>query len=110
MTSVREFLETYDLYERFGPPNAAGFKGEWPAIVDVLCSTCGDKRSHRMWPTRLAGFALEWGVYMIHGTCERCGTNGAMFWVEVNQQEGWMRKAGQLPAAAALAHAGPGVP
>jgi len=26
-----------------------------------------------------------------------------MFWVEVNQGEGWMQKAGQLPATA-LAH------
>ena len=37
---------------------------------------------------------------MINGTCEHCGNDGVMFWVEVNQREGWMRKAGQLPAEA----------
>ena len=98
-TTLTEFLEPYGLYQRFSPGKSVGISGDWPTLVDVRCETCGDKRFHRIWPSKVAGFTLEWGVYMIHGTCDCCGSGGVMFWVEVNQREGWMRKAGQLPAA-----------
>lgn len=99
-TTIREFLETYRLYQRFAPGGKTWWKGEWPEAVDLRCHTCGAQQLHRIWPTKVAGFTLEWGVYMIHGTCEACGQDGVMLWVEVNLREGWMRKAGQLPAAA----------
>ncbi len=99
-TSVKEFLETYPLYQTFRPGAAlAWWNGDWPDVVNMRCRTCGEG-SHRIWPTKLVGFTLEWGVFMISGTCERCGTDRVMFWVEVNQRDGWMRKAGQLPATA----------
>jgi len=97
-TDVREFLESYDLYTRFQPHKSVWWNGDWPQVVEVLCRACGAKRSHRVWPSKVAGFTLEWGVYMLHGACEHCGTDGVIFWVEVNQREGWMQKAGQLPA------------
>jgi len=40
------------------------------------------------------------GVYMLAGTCEDCGSSGLLFWVELNEREGWIQKAGQLPAPA----------
>jgi hypothetical protein len=99
--SVKEFLETYDLYQKFTPGNGVGWDGEWPAAADAPCPTCGEKRPHSLWPSKVAGgFTREWGVYMIYGTCARCSSNRMMFWVEVDQREGWMQKAGQLPAAA----------
>jgi hypothetical protein len=100
--NVREFLETYDLYTRFHPHDGAWWDGDWPDVVQAQCRLCGEPRPHRMWPTRVAGFTLEWGVYMIHGACEFCGNDSLIFWVEVNQREGWMRKAGQLPAGAVV--------
>jgi hypothetical protein len=48
----------------------------------------------------VAGLGREWGVYMLSGTCQNCGTNGLLYWVEVNEREGWIQKAGQLPAPA----------
>lgn len=99
-TNVQQFLETYHLYERFRANTGAWWNGEWPEVANAPCHTCGDNRSHRLWPTKVVGFTREWGVYMINGTCEHCGNDGVMFWVEVNQREGWMRKAGQLPAEA----------
>jgi len=102
-TNVKEFLESYALYETFDPHTLAWWKSDWPEAVNVPCRSCGDTRSHRLWPTKVAGFTLDSGVYMIHGTCEQCGNNGVMFWVEYNQREGWMRKAGQLPAAGGAA-------
>lgn len=104
-TTISEFLETYELYDTFRPGNSAWWNGEWPDMVDVRCHTCGGKQTHRIWPSKVAGLTFEWGVYMIHGTCERCAADDVMFWVEVNQREGWMRKAGQLPAAARAAAA-----
>jgi hypothetical protein len=97
--SIKEFLESYALYEPFDPHTLAWWKSDWPEAVNVACRSCGEQRSHRLWPTKVAGFTLDSGVYMIHGTCEHCGNDGVMFWVEYNQREGWMRKAGQLPAA-----------
>src|SRR5256884_9963482 len=97
-TNVQEFLESYELYERFDPHTLAWWRSNWPETVNVPCRRCGEGRTHRLWPTKVAGFTLDSGVYMIHGTCERCGNDGVMFWVEDNQREGWMRKAGQLPA------------
>jgi len=96
-TNVQEFLESYELYERFDPHTLAWWRSNWPETVNVPCRRCGEGRTHRLWPTKVAGFTLDSGVYMIHGTCERCGNDGVMFWVEYNQREGWMRKAGQLP-------------
>src|SRR5437879_9216441 len=91
-TNVQEFLESYELYERFDPHTLAWWKSNWPETVNLPCRRCGEKRSHTLWPTKVAGFSLDSGVYMIHGTCEQCGNNGVMFWVEYNQREGWMRK------------------
>jgi hypothetical protein len=102
-TKVKEFLESYALYETFDPHTLAWWKSDWPETANVPCRSCGEKRSHRLWPTKVAGFTLDSGVYMIHGTCEQCGNDGVMIWVEYNQREGWMRKAGQLPAAGGAA-------
>jgi hypothetical protein len=102
VTSITQFLEDFPLYERYRPGNGSGsgawWNGDWPESVTVGCRRCAANSPHRIWPTKLAGFTLEWGVYMIQGTCERCGQDEVMFWVEVNQGEGWMQKAGQLPA------------
>ncbi len=35
---------------------------------------------------------------MLTGTCEECCTDRVLFWIEVNPREGWMEKAGQIPA------------
>jgi len=105
-TNVQEFLESYELYERFDPHTLAWWRSNWPETVNVPGRRCGEGRTHRLWPTKVAGFTLDSGVYMIHGTCERCGNDGVMFWVEYNQREGWMRKAGQLPAAGGASRRG----
>jgi len=99
-TSVREFLETHALHERVPTPSRVGWNGQWPEIVEGHCHLCATKRPHRMWPSKLAGLARQWGVYMLSGTCEICGSNGLLFWVELNEREGWIQKAGQLPAPA----------
>jgi len=99
-TGVKEFLETYELYKRFHPRTGAWWNGEWPEAVDVFCHVCGETGSHTIWPSKVAGVTPEWGVYMIDGMCQRCSRDSVMFWVEVNLREGWMQKAGQLPAVA----------
>src|SRR5205823_12155863 len=96
---LRAFLETYQVYRRCPLPAAPWWNGVWPDAVRVPCPTCGEARSHGVWATKVAGLTPEWGVYMIHATCEGCAKPGRIFWVEVNQREGWMQKAGQLPAA-----------
>ncbi|HEX9282899.1 MAG TPA: hypothetical protein VF882_03860 [Gemmatimonadales bacterium] len=103
-TSVREFLESYAVHEKLYTPVAAKWHGEWPEVVEGHCRVCDATRSYSIWPSKVAGFAPEWGVYMLSGACESCGTAGLLFWVEVNQREGWIQKAGQLPAPA-LQHA-----
>lgn len=100
ITTIQQFLETYELYQTFRPGNRDWWDGEWPEKVAVRCHRCGANQTHRIFPRRVAGQTFEWGVYMIEGTCDRCADDGVMFWVEVNQREGWMRKAGQLPAVA----------
>lgn len=94
-TTVREFLETYPLHEKLA---AQPWRGEWPEAVDAHCIACRAIRPFWMWPSRVATFTDEWGVYMLSGTCETCCTTRLLYWVEVNPREGWMRKAGQLPA------------
>jgi len=97
-TSVREFLETYPLHERLHTAFSAGWDGDWPEEVEAPCHVCGASRSYQIWPSKVAGFTAERGVYMLSGTCEHCCTAGLLYWVEVNAREGWMQKAGQLPA------------
>jgi hypothetical protein len=96
--TIKSFLETYELYQGFRPGNRDWWDGEWPDTVEVRCHHCGSTQTHRIWPSKVAGVGVEWGVYQIDGSCERCADDSVMFWVEVNQREGWMRKAGQLPA------------
>jgi hypothetical protein len=102
--SVREFLETHALHERLSAPSRVGWNGQWPDEVAGHCRMCDAKRTHRLWPTKVAGLTREWGVYMLSGTCEKCGSSGLLFWVEVNEREGWIQKAGQLPAPALAGH------
>jgi hypothetical protein len=102
--SVREFLETHALHERLSAPSRVGWNGQWPDEVAGHCRMCDAKRTHRLWPTKVAGLTREWGVYMLSGTCEKCGSSGLLFWVEVNEREGWIQKAGQLPAPAFAGH------
>ncbi|HEV8263514.1 MAG TPA: hypothetical protein VGQ06_01085 [Gemmatimonadales bacterium] len=96
-TSVREFLETYPLHEKLQSRAAELWRGDWPDVVDAHCLTCRAIRPYWIWPSRVASFTSEWGVYMLTGTCETCCTTRLLYWVEVNPREGWMQKAGQLP-------------
>jgi hypothetical protein len=100
--TIREFLETYPLYKKFSIQTLTklGWRGDWPEVVSACCPVCRANRAFRMWPSKLTGFTPDWGVYMLSGTCERCGRNGLILWVDVNQHEGWMQKAGQLPGPA----------
>ena len=103
-SSVREFLENHALHERASTtvlsPSKVGWNGQWPERVEGQCRVCNARRSHRLWPSKVAGVSREWGVYMLSGTCESCGSSGLVFWVELNEREGWIQKAGQLPAPA----------
>lgn len=98
-TNIKEFLESFGLYERYSPRDGVWWNGEWPDVVVVPCRTCGERRPHTMFASKVAGFSHAWGVYMINGSCAHCASDGLMFWVEVNHREGWMQKAGQLPGA-----------
>jgi hypothetical protein len=91
-------LETFPLHQKLQSPASEYWHGDWPDEVDALCRRCGDKRAYWIWPSRLASFTKDWGVYMLSGTCASCCTTKLLFWVEVNPREGWMQKAGQLPA------------
>ena len=97
--TIREFLETYPLYKKFSIETmpTLRWRGDWPEVVSACCKVCRANRAFRMWPSKQTGFGPDWGVYMLSGACESCGRNGLIFWVDVNQHEGWMQKAGQLP-------------
>jgi hypothetical protein len=100
--TITEFLESYPLYKKFSIPTMPklGWRGDWPEVVSAFCPVCRANRVFRLWPSKLTGFTPDWGVYMLSGTCESCGRNGLTLWVAVNQHEGWMQKAGQLPGPA----------
>jgi hypothetical protein len=105
--TIREFLETYPLYKKFSIQTMPklgwrgdGWRGDWPEVVSACCPVCRASRAFRMWPSKQTGFTPGWGVYMLSGTCESCGRNGLILWVDVNEHEGWMQKAGQLPGPA----------
>jgi hypothetical protein len=96
--TVREFLETYQLHQRLQNIASAWSNGEWPAQVTASCRVCGGRRPYQVWSNKVAGVGPGWGVYMLTGTCEECCTDRVLFWIEVNPREGWMEKAGQIPA------------
>src|SRR5438128_12059765 len=108
-TSVREFLESHALHERLSTPFNVGWNGQWPERVEGECRVCNARRSHRLWPSKVAGVSREWGVYMVSGTCESCGSSGLLVWGELNEREGRIQKAGQV-AGPALPPAGPPPP
>ena len=43
-TNVKEFLESYELYERFDPHTLTWWKSDWPETVNLPCRMCGEKR------------------------------------------------------------------
>src|SRR2546430_15537026 len=98
-TNVQEFLESYELYERFDPHTLAWWRSNWPETVNVPCRRCGEGRTHRLCPPRGGGLTPDSGLYMIHGTCEPCGNDGGLFWVGNTNREGGGRKAGSFPPA-----------
>ncbi len=100
--TIREFLETYPLYKKFSIQTlpTLGWRGDWPEVVSACCPGCRVNRAFHMLPSKLTGFTPDWGVYMLSGICDSCGRNGFILWVDVNQHEGWMQKAGQLPGPA----------
>src|SRR5207244_11979960 len=85
-TTVREFLENHALHERASTtvlsPSKVGWNGQWPERVEGQCRVCNARRSHRLWPSKVAGVSREWGVYMLSGTCESCGRSGLVLWGE----------------------------
>ena len=96
--SVKEFLESYPVHERLYTQAVVWWNGQWPEVVEGHCRLCDATRSYSIWPSKVAGFTPEWGVYMLSGACAKCGSGGLLFWIEVNQREGWIQKAGQVPA------------
>jgi hypothetical protein len=106
-TNIKEFLETYGLYERFTPRHGTWWNGEWPEAVEAHCAACHERRLHTVFASKVAGLSRGWSVYMIQGACSHCFNDGLMFWVEVNHRESWMQKAGQLPGVGADALARP---
>jgi hypothetical protein len=100
--TVREFLETYPLHEKLRAPETEPWRGAWPDEVHAHCLECRAIRPFWIWPSRVATFSAEWGVYMLTGTCDTCCTTRLLYWIEVNPREGWMQKAGQLPPPEAL--------
>lgn len=98
MATMREFLETYPLYKKLSIPTQGW--GDWPETLTAWCRVCGTERAFHVWPRKLTGFVPDGGVYMLEGTCERCARNGLILWVDVNADERWMQKAGQLPGPA----------
>jgi hypothetical protein len=99
--TIREFLEQYPLYKKLSIEPGNGWRGDWPQVVDACCQVCaGEQELFRMWPRKLTSVTPDRMVYMLNGTCYSCGRDTLVLWVEVNQSEGWMQKAGQLPEPA----------
>ena len=99
---IADFLQSYPLYSKksLELPRYAGLL--YPEKIFMYCPPCGDERPFRDRRPRggTAGLPLpqlKSGVLSFYFQCTFCTRENITFWVELNCEEGWVRKVGQRP-------------
>lgn len=101
---AKSFIERQPLYRKVA---VASFPGSTaalrPDMVEMDCTTCGQSRPFR--DERPSGSGIGMGPpppvttqwYGFYFRCTACRSERAYFWVEMNVEEQWIRKVGQIP-------------
>ena len=101
--TVRRFLEETPLYTRVHvelPPTLHLME---PQVLELSCSACRASRPHRDLSARGSGTGmggpppLRSKVYSFSFACTGCQRSSHLFFVEVNVDQNWVRKVGQVP-------------
>lgn len=102
-TQVRGFLEQHPLYSKIRLSLPEYFSQMQPDVVELRCPVCKTSRPFRDSRPYESGAGmggpppLSSGVYKFYFNCTGCHSATYQFFVEVNVQEGWIRKVGQAP-------------
>ncbi len=119
LEEVKQFIESEPLYSKLEIEPPDSFREMNPSVVLLECAQCEriqpyrqksrsrgapDASSPRGFPqTPEAGSSpklpvrLPSGVEFIHLLCTGCNRQEFQCWIEVNAEEKWIRKVGQLP-------------
>lgn len=97
-----EFLAKKPLYVKVNFALPEYPSGIYPDKAFFFCHQCGIERPFTDPRPRGSGAGmpspkLESGVYVFLYSCNGCSTEH-YYWIEVNSEEAWIRKVGQLPA------------
>jgi len=102
---LRSFLEKQPLYSKLALDLSIYANLPYPDVLELACGECGQSRPFREHCVRQSGAGLGTGgpravtsdVYGFVYECTGCSNALWRCWVEVNAEDSWVRKVGQLP-------------
>jgi hypothetical protein len=117
LENVKEFIESEPLYSKLEIEPPSSFRLITPDMVLLGCARCERVQPYRQKPKSASGVSrnigmasnpgegaslpppqrMSSGVQFIHLLCTGCNRQEFLCWIEVNAEEKWIRKVGQLP-------------
>ena len=100
---VKQVLERDPLYTRVKVTRLPQrYTDLYPDVLFLKCSKCKQQHPFRDYRSRGSGAGmpepiLKTDVYHFQYTCTGCESTILRCWIEVNKEEEWLRKVGQLP-------------